>query len=204
MPELLPALSKRRARRAFDSRAVGAAEQDLLWQAVSVAPSHGNTQPVRVMVARDPAVRRTLERALSEGNRGWASAAPLLAALCVLPGHDSPQQNSDGTTREMWAFHGGIAMGNLLAQATALGLTAHPMAGFDEPAVREAFAASSEVRVMAVVAIGWPGAVESLPEDLQGRETAPQDRLSLDRLVVVDRWAPEHGVSARELRRASR
>ncbi len=198
---VLSALSNRRARRAFSSASVPPEVEETLWQAVSVAPSHGNSQPTRVLLARSLASRAALVAALSEGNRGWASAAPLLAAVASNASHDNPQKNSDGSERELWGFHAGIAAGNLLAQATSLGLVAHPMAGFDEPAVRSAFAAPPELRILTVVAIGYPGAPESLPADLQARESAPQDRIPLPNLVAIDEWTAENAVSARELRR---
>ncbi|MGH2632796.1 MAG: nitroreductase family protein [Tepidiformaceae bacterium] len=201
MSSLLEPLSRRRARRSFSSALVSQDDQLLLWQALSVAPSHGNSQPTRVLVASSAEARERLIGALSEGNRQWAPAAPLLFALAAVPGHDAVQANSDGTGREMWAFHAGIAMGNLLAQATASGLVAHPMAGFDEPAVRDAFGAPGDVRILAVVAAGHPGPVEALPEDLQRAETRPQDRIPFENLLGIDRWNDEMGVSARDLRK---
>ena len=200
MPELLPALAKRRARRAFEPRAVPDDVQALLWQAVSVAPSHGNTQPVRLLVARDSSVRGAVIAALSEGNRSWAPAAPLFVGIGTLPAHGGTVENSDGTTRDFWAFHAGVAVSNLMAQATELGLIAHPMANFDEVAARAAFRAPAELRIMVLVAIGYPGDPASLPEDLQRRETMPQDRIPLANLVVIGRWDDQHRLSARELR----
>ena len=51
MREVIDAIRLRRARRAFESRAVPAEVQATLWEAVSLAPSHGNNQPVRLVVA---------------------------------------------------------------------------------------------------------------------------------------------------------
>jgi nitroreductase len=201
MPALLPALSQRRALRAFDPRPVPAEVQELLWQAVSIAPSHGNTQPTRIVVAEGAEARAKLAAALSEGNRGWAPAAPLLFALVANPEHSPSQPNSDGSFREFWAFNVGIATGSLLAQATELGLTAHPMAGFDEPAARAALGVPENVRIAAVVAVGYPGAPESLPADLQVKETAPQERIPLANLLAKDRWSDAQSPNARDLRK---
>lgn len=204
MPELLPALANRRASRAFANRPVEEELQLLLWKAVSVAPSHGNTQPTRILVARSPESRAALLAAISDGNRNWAPAAPLLFAVAAVPSHDTTPQDFGGTTREVWAMHAGIAIGNLMAQATAVGLVAHPMAGFDEPAVRSVFGAPDDLRILAVVAAGYPGDPALLPEDLARKETAPQDRLPLEHLIAFDRWAEVNAVSARELRRRNR
>lgn len=200
MAELLDALVQRRARRAFDPRPVPPDVEEALWQAVGLAPSHGNNQPTRVLVAHSLETRTALFNALSAGNRNWAGAAPLLAAVAALPSHDVIQENDDGTVRELWSFHAGIAAGNLLAQATALGLLAHPMAGFDEPAVRAAFAAPPALRVLAVVAVGYPGSVDDLPDDLRRREEAPQRRLPVSTLVAVDRWKDANDISWKEYR----
>ena len=51
MAELLEALAERRARRAFDPRPVPDDARESLWRAVSVAPSHGNAQSVRLLAA---------------------------------------------------------------------------------------------------------------------------------------------------------
>jgi nitroreductase len=201
MPGLLPALSHRRALRAFDPRPVPPEVQEILWQAVSLAPSHGNTQPARIVIAESADARAKVVAALSEGNRSWAPAAPLLFALLANPDHSPSQPNSDGSFREFWAFNMGIATGSLLAQATELGLTAHPMAGFDEPAARAALGVPGNVRVAAIVAIGYPGSPESLPPDLQAKETAPQERIPLANLVAKDRWSEAQEPSARELRK---
>lgn len=204
MAMVLEALSQRRARRAFAPTPVPQDVRDVLWQAVQVAPSHGNAQPTRILVADSEAARSRLIAALSEGNRNWAPAAPLLFALIANPSHDNVMQGEDGVVRELWPFHAGIAAGNLMAQATALGLTAHPMASFDEQRAREAFGAPAEVRVLAIFAIGYPGEAEMLPDDLQERESSPQERIGIRNLVGIDAWNDEMGVSARELRKRAR
>ncbi len=165
-----------------------------------MAPSHGNNQTTRLVAAVSTEAHAALFGALSSGNRQWAGAAPVLVAVCAIPGQDLVQENSDGTTRELWAFHGGLAVGNLLAQATAMGLIAHPVAGFDEPAARDALGIPVDVRVLAIVAIGYPGTVESLVPDLQKRETAPQRRLPIDYVAAEDQWRDEQSVSMREYR----
>ena len=200
MPEVIGPLRDRRARRAFDIRPVAADVRATLWEAVSLAPSHGNAQPTRLVAAAEPPSRARLFEALSRGNREWAGAAPLLVAVTARPADDSAHDNSDGTQREMWAFHAGIATGNLITQATALGLVAHPMAGYDEPAVRAALGIPLAVRVIAVVAIGYPGATDSLPDDLQRRERAPQRRLPLDHLVGEERWTTLQDVTWKQYR----
>ena len=200
MADLLDALTNRRARRALLLEPVPEEVQERLWRAFSLAPSQGNAQPGRVLVASTGPLRERATAALKESNRWWTAPAPLLLAIAANPSHDPTQKNSDGTTREYWAFDTGLAVANLMAQATAEGLVAHAMAGFDEPAMRAAFGAPEEVRIVTVVAVGFPGDVSLLPEDARARETAAQERLPLETLVAQDGWTQANGLSARELR----
>lgn len=194
--DILPALTDRRARRAIDPRPVPADVRERLWRAASLAPSHGNVQSTRLLVTHDPAVRQAVIAALSEGNRQWAPPSPLFAAIAALPSHE--RARNYGEDRALWALHAGITLGNLMAQATHEGLVAHPMGNFDEATIRETFAAPAGLRILAVVAIGYPGDPSTLPEDLQAREAAPQKRQPLSSFVAIDRWQPGHGQEARE------
>jgi nitroreductase len=74
------------------------------------------------------------------------------------------------------------------------------MGGFDEPAMREAFGAPTDVRILAMVAVGYPGDPSSLAEDLQAREAGPQRRIPLENVVAYDRWNDSVARSARDLR----
>jgi nitroreductase len=200
MPDVIEAIAGRRASRAIDARPVPPAVLDGLALAFSLAPSHGNSQPGRLVFATGDGARGRVFAALSRGNREWAGLAPVLAVVAANPAHDSLQKNSDGTERELWAFHAGLAAGNLLTQATAMGLVAHPMAGFDELAVRDAAAIPSDVRVLAVVAIGYPGDPSALPAELRERESAPRRRLPLDVVAATDRWEPRQATSWKQYR----
>ncbi len=200
---LLPAIRTRRAGRAFSPAPVPAELQELLWEAAALAPSHGNTQPTRILVAASEPVRQRLIAALNPGNQHWAAAAPLLFALAADPAHDVTIEAPGHPPRELYPLHVGIALGFLVVQAESLGLTAHPMAAFDEAAARAAFDAPPGVRILAVVACGFPGDPAQLPADLAAKETAPRDRLPREHRVGIDRWSDALSVSARSLRKRS-
>jgi len=202
MADVISPIANRRARRAFADRPVPEEMLESLWEAAALAPSHGNTQPARILVARDPEVRERLFGAFSPGNRNWAGAAPVLAAICSDSTQETPQTNSDGSTRELGAFCAGIMLGNLLAQATGIGLILHPVAGFDEPAVRAVFGAPESIRVHVVMAIGFQGTPEQLPEDLRAKELAPQLRLPITTLVAKDRWSADNEITWKQYRDA--
>jgi len=122
-------LFKRRwSPRAFSDQPVESEKLHMLFEAARWAPSSNNEQPWRFIVAiKDNETEWTrLLACLVEGNRKWAYRAPVLI-LSV-----ASLNFQDDSTPNRHAFHDtGMAVENLVLQATALGLAAHQMAGFD-------------------------------------------------------------------------
>lgn len=91
--------------------------------------------------------------------------------------------------RNRHALHDvGLATQNLVLQATSLGLYAHQMAGFDVEKARGLFAIPKGHEPVTVIAIGYLGDPETLPDPLRERELAPRPRKPLDAFVFTDRW----------------
>src|SRR5215213_1192954 len=83
-PELLDVIQRRASSRSFARTPVAPELLDLLFEAARWAPSYGNRQPWRFIVARDPAVLERLHAALTRGN-AYAAVAPVLMALAARP-----------------------------------------------------------------------------------------------------------------------
>jgi len=87
------------------------------------------------------------------------------------------------------SFHDlGQAAANLIFQATSLGLAAHQMGGFHADAARERFRIPEGWEPVSVIALGYPGNAESLPEALRERETAQRRRKPLGEFVFSGNW----------------
>jgi nitroreductase len=82
----------------------------------------------------------------------------------------------------------GLAVQNLVLQAVDLGLVTHQVGGFDEDAVRAAFALPDDALPVVAIAVGHLGDVADLPEELQVRETRPRRRRPLTELVFSGTW----------------
>jgi len=82
----------------------------------------------------------------------------------------------------------GLAVENLVIQATALGLMVHQMAGFDVQKARETFEIPAGYEPVAAVAIGYPGDPAMLPDRLRQRELGPRSRKPLQDSVFGGRW----------------
>ena len=92
-------------------------------------------------------------------------------------------------TPNRWAqYDTGAAGENLCLQAADLGLMAHQMGGFNVDAAREAFAIPAQFTLMAMVAVGYAGDANLLPDELKARELAPRKRKPIGDLFFDSAW----------------
>lgn len=178
-------LKRRWSPRAFSEQAV---EPDMLLtllEAACWAPSSSNEQPWRFVVATkdQPVEYDRLLACLLEGNRKWAYRAPVLMLSVARMDFEE-----DGRPNRH-AFHDvGLSTENLLLQATALGLVAHPMAGFDIEKARADLTIPSGYEPVAMIAAGYPGELSVLPDYLQQRELKPRERKPLTEIAFSGQW----------------
>ncbi|MRH41275.1 nitroreductase family protein [Aquibacillus halophilus] len=128
-----------------------------LFEAARWAPSSMNNQPWRFIIARSKDEREKFHSFIMKGNRKWCEKAPVLAL--IISEKKGPH-----------AFDTGAAWGFLSLQAIRNGLITHPMGGFDKDQAREVLNIPEEFAIHAVVAIGYQGDKEALPEDIQEKE----------------------------------
>ena len=169
--------------RSFAERPVDTATLRSLMEAARWAPSAGNKQPWSLIVADKEHAEdhARLAATLWERNLLWAQHAPvLIVVVAELYPYEGKERNS--------FYDVGMAVGNLLTQATAHGLVAHQMGGFDADKARQDLSIPEGYEPLAVIALGYPGAAESLPDDLRERELAPRSRKPLEEFVFDGRW----------------
>lgn len=171
--------------RAFDARPVEKTKLLSLLEAARWAPSSYNEQPWAFIVGTkdQPAEYAKVLDCLIEFNQGWAKAAPVLMLTVA---HSNFVKN--GSPNRHAGHDVGLAMGQLAVQATADGLVVHQMAGILPDVARAKFGIPADWEVMAGVAIGYPGDVNSLPDMLKERELAPRERKALDSFVFSGTW----------------
>lgn len=160
--EVRQAIQERRARRKFDTRPIEEEKMMLLIEAMRLAPSCNNNQPWRVVVAKDRESLEKIKVAMSRGNM-YAKNAPLIFAVCAR--YEDDCHLSD--RREYFLFGCGLAVGEMMLQATALGLIAHAIAGFDPLMVKKNLNIPDDYVVIALVNIGYPGTDSSMLSDKQ-------------------------------------
>ncbi|MEJ8548362.1 nitroreductase family protein [Brevibacillus borstelensis] len=147
-----------------------------LFEAARWAPSGSNEQPWRFIIARTPEDKQRFYPFIADGNRIWCEKAPVLALVL------SKTVNGRGDFNRAHAFDAGAAWGYLALQATKQGLITHAMGGFDPEKARAALGVPDDYELHAVIAIGYQGEKEALPEQLQEREK-PSGRRELVQTV---------------------
>jgi nitroreductase len=120
---------------------------------------------------------------LRENNQQWAARAPVLIVSVAKLAFDMNGQPN------RYAFHDvGLAVANLIVQATALSLCVHQMAGFYPDKVRELYSVPDDFEPVAGIVLGYPGDPATLPEDLYQREVAPRIRKPLETFIFQGTW----------------
>lgn len=165
----------------FSSKSIEEEKLASLFEAARWAPSAFNEQPWRFIVGikgKDENYEK-LYNSLIEVNQNWAKYAPVLVASIAL-------RNSSvtGKPNRFAQYDTGMAVGNLLAQATSMNLYVHQMGGFSVDKVREYFDIGEEYEVMAVMAIGYKCKIELFPDDLKEREQKDRFRKPLEELLM--------------------
>ena len=143
----------------------------------------GSNKSRRVDVRVVAAMNRDPDECLADGNRKWAYNAPLLLAALA----DTRFRERDRPNR--WAqYDTGSASMSLALQAVALGLIAHQMGGFDGERLSASFGVPERYTPMAMIAVGYPGDPNELPENFQERELAERNRQPLGEIAFAGRW----------------
>jgi nitroreductase len=171
--------------RAFSSREVSNEDLKAVLEAARWAASSFNEQPWRFFVARksDVAAHARFVDLLVPGNRAWASSAPVLIIMAA------KRTFSHDASPNYYALHdAGQALAHLMLQATALGLHAHAMAGFDRDRAREELGIPDDYEMGAAVALGYSGDPDQLPEAARKAELAKRQRKPLAEIAFGSRW----------------
>lgn len=169
--ELVSEIVDRKSVVAFDGRPIEDSKLQALVEAARWAPSSNNRQPWRITLVRDGSSRGDLNQALAGGNRLWAESAPLLVVFASA----AADPERPGQLPKLM-LDVGFAGQNMMLEAVHQGLRVHPMGGWDEGKVKAALGIPEENSVAFVLAVGYGGDVNDLPEDVRPKETRERVR----------------------------
>jgi len=183
--DVLEVIKARWSPRAFDiTRPVSRDAQQQLFEAARWAPSSANEQPWQFIVAdrfTSPNAFAEMLAALTESNQSWAQYAPVLMLVTARV----ESERFKGPNRHAW-YDTGQAVTLLSVQATAMGIGARQVAGFDAERARIACGVEAPFEPVVMIALGYPGEPHVLPnEKHRAGETQPRARRPIADFV---RW----------------
>lgn len=185
--DILDVIRLRWSPRAFDpNRTVPPGELLRLFEAARWAPSSFNEQPWRFVVAdrmRSPDALAALHASLVPSNRVWAASVPTLVLVAVR----TTLERNEAENAHAW-YDAGQAVAYLTLQATAGGLATRQVVGFDFEDARRACQVPAPFVPALIVAIGYAGTPDGLPERHRVAEQAPRTRRPLAEFVFDGAW----------------
>ena len=181
MPQVLDVLMSRRSDRHFSERPLERESVEALIEAFRWAPSSNNRQPWRLLIAEGAQARAVFDDALSDANKLWAPRAALKMAVI-----GNPEEQPDKNGLQGFMLDCGLALENMLIQGYSMGLTIHAMVGWDAQKVIAGFRIPAPLRPVALVAAGYRGRVEDLPEEVRVKDQRPRTRKAAEEFVIRD------------------
>ncbi|MGB0908819.1 MAG: nitroreductase family protein [Nitrospirales bacterium] len=184
-------LQERWSPRAFSEKPVEKNILQSLMEAARWASSCFNEQPWSFLVAtiQEKEEHGKMLSCLAEANQSWAKKAPVLM-ITIAKLHFA----HNGTSNRH-AFHDvGLAVGNLVVQATALGLGVHQMAGITPEIAKSLYNIPDNYEALTALAIGYIGDPQSLPAVFRERELAERTRHPLSEFVFSTQWGQSAAV----------
>ena len=155
-----------------------------LFEAARWAPSSLNQQPWRFIYAQKrDAFYLDLLSSLLPKNQEWAKNAPLLMVTVAQTTSDYKNRKND------YAWHDtALAFSNLMFQANHIGLSVHPMGGFNREKTIQNLEIPERYEPVIFAAIGYKSHGNNFSEDLLNRENKPRIRKELPEIAFQGRF----------------
>lgn len=174
-----PIILNRWSPRALSEELMSNEELMSLFEAARWAASSYNGQPWHFIYSkRNDQYWQTFFKLLVPFNQTWAYNASYL--IVVIARSTFAYNNEPSRTH---SFDTGAACQNLALQGHSMGLVVHAMEGFDYEKAKLDLSIPDPYNVQAMVAVGKPGEIHNLPEELQKREE-PSDRKSISNFIA--------------------
>ena len=178
-------IKKRKSPVAFSEKEVTKDQLEQLFEAARWAASCFNEQPWRFVVAtkgQGEHYQKVLN-GINPHNQTWAQNAPVLMLTFAKKTFEKNGKPN------MHSWHDlGLAMGNMSAQATAMGLYLHQMAGIVRENIQNDFDIPKDFDIVSGIALGYKLDIEDVPEELKPREVKERTRKPLDQIVFDEAW----------------
>jgi nitroreductase len=181
----LDLIKKRKSPVAFSDKEVTKDQLEQIFEATRWAASCFNEQPWRFIVATqdNKALYDKVLDGLNPHNQKWAQNASVLMLTFAKKSFSMNEKPN------MHSWHDlGLAVGNMSAQATAMDLYLHQMAGIVRENIMNDFEIPEDYEAVTGIALGYKLAIEEVPEELMDREKKDRTRKSLSEVIFDQDW----------------
>jgi len=171
-------IKTRQSVRGYSDRPVEPEKLQMLIESVRLAPSASNSQPWKLIIVDDPALRDAVARATFSSaisfNR-FAPQAPVIAVLTVGKSKAITQIGGWMKKREYLLIDIGIAAEHFCLQAADLGLGTCMLGWFDETTIKKLLDIPRGIRVGLLITLGYPA---------EGYALRPKSRKALEEMCA--------------------
>ena len=161
----------RRSIRRYEARIVEEEKLSRILESARLSASANNNQPWHFVVVSEKVGKDRLFRAYP---KDWFAKAPVVIVACCTP--EAAWSRQDGET--YWKVDMAVAVQNMILVAHELGLGTCWIGAFDEAKVKDALGIPKEVRVIALISLGYPA-------ETKGSVT---ERKPLEEILHYERW----------------
>ena len=167
----MEAIKRRYSVRSYQDRAVETEKLDSILEAARLAPSASNRQEWRFVVVQDRDTRQRLMKAAK--NQPFVGEAPIVIACCA-----KTDNHIMSCGQACYPIDMAIAIEHMALEATEEGLGTCWVGAFYEDQAKEILGIPQDIRVVELLALGYPAKPSS----------AHKDRLSIEKIVMHERW----------------
>jgi nitroreductase len=182
---ILDEIKNRWSPRAFSEKPVEHDKLERVFEAARWSASCFNEQPWRFFVGIKGQGNTwdKIFNSLGEWNQKWCKSVPVLVLLVTKKSFTRNDKPNDFAEYDL-----GQTAAYLSIQAMKEGLFTHQMAGFNRIDARDSFAIPDEYILKTVMAIGYYGDANNLPDDMRKTELGPRSRKALSSVVFDEQW----------------
>jgi len=170
--DVYEAIEKRKSIRNYEPTPVPKEKIEKILEAARLAPSASNLQPRHFIVVTDAEKRKALSGGMFAK---FLRQSPVVIAAC----------GDEKTSPKWYAIDVAIAVENMVLAATGEGLGTCWIGSFDESQVKAVLKIPSNLRVVVLLAVGYPSDKESLTSKVL---RIVRKRKSLDEIVSVEEY----------------
>jgi nitroreductase len=177
---IMSLIAERWSPRAFENRPLEDEKIMSIFEAGRWSASSMNDQPWRFVYAKSLNNEHfaKLFDTLTDGNKLWVKNVPLLIACFYKKTYFSVNRENRNAKFDL-----GLAVQNMTIQALNLEIFVHPMGGFDVAKLKLNLNISEDFEPVIILAAGYLGNPDILPEDVKIKELATRTRKKLDEIA---------------------